>query len=216
MDKRKSVKGPNAARDKPMSTDSSTQAHTCSVTRWRRHPFVAALTHAASARSDPARSTAPERKIHGGMLQLAFHMVQHTSPGLACSPDKAKLRCWTPQADRQTCRGPPHKSRSPTRRAGSLSHCQDGRLDVQAASPTAKMADSTRRQFLRLPNGRLGRSVSLSADCSFTSLSRPLPLSERCAESPSERGMKKNLSVHHHCTNNKQPLTPPDTHVTPI
>ena len=137
------------------------------------------------------------------------------------------------------------------------------RLDVQAASPTAKMADLTCRQFLLLPNGRLGALrfttafpalARLSAHCSFTSpfrrslasqfhflflgarrlsvslplsrrssplcftsFSRPLPLSERWAESPSERGMKKkNLSVHHHCTNNKQPLTPPDTHVTSI
>ena len=74
-------------------------------------PCIAALTHAALACSDPARSIAPERKIHGGMLQLAFHKVQHTSPGLACSPDQAKSRCWAPQAhrqaDRQMCRAVP-------------------------------------------------------------------------------------------------------------
>ena len=40
-------------------------------------------------------------------------------------------------------------------------------------------------------------------------------LSERWAGTRSERGRKeKNLSVHHHRTNNEQPPTPPDTHVT--
>ena len=69
----------------------------------------APVAHAASVRSAPVRSTAQERKIHG-VLQLAFHKVQHTNPGLACSPDQAKLGCWAPQADRRdgkTCRAVP-------------------------------------------------------------------------------------------------------------
>ena len=36
------------------------------------------------------------------VLQLALHKVQHTNPGPACSPDKAKSGCWAPQADRDT------------------------------------------------------------------------------------------------------------------
>ena len=104
---RKSVKGTNAARDKPMSTDSSAQAQTRRVAKWRRHPpFVAPPMHAASVRSAPVRSTAQERKIRG-VLQLAFHKVQHTNPGVACTPDQAKSGCWAPQADRQTCRAVP-------------------------------------------------------------------------------------------------------------
>ena len=53
---------------------------------------------------------------------------------------------------------------------------------------------------------------------SFTSFSRSLPLSARWAESivRREEGRKKSLSVHHQCTNDEQPLTPPDTHVASI
>ena len=91
-----SVKSTNVARDKPMSTDSSPKLEQA-VWPNGAHPCAAALTHAASAHSDPARSTAPEQKIDGG-FQLVSHEVQHTSPGLACSPDKAKSRCWAPQA----------------------------------------------------------------------------------------------------------------------
>ena len=101
-----SVKGTNAAHDKPMSTDLSAQAQTRRVEKWRHRPFVTPPTHAASAHSAPVRSTAQERKVHG-VLQLAFHKVQHTNPGLACSPDQAKSGCWAPQADRRdykTCR----------------------------------------------------------------------------------------------------------------
>ena len=51
-----------------------------------------------------------------------------------------------------------HKVDRPTRRAGGLSHCQNGRLDAQAVSLTAKW-QTRRAQF----------SSGLSADCSFTS-----------------------------------------------
>ena len=46
----------------------------------------APLTHAASARPAPVRSTAQEQKIYG-MFQLAPHKVQYANPGLACTPD---------------------------------------------------------------------------------------------------------------------------------
>ena len=62
MDERKSVKGPNAARDKPMSTDSSTRLEHAA---WQDGGVVlfllpAPLAHTASARPDPARSTAQD------------------------------------------------------------------------------------------------------------------------------------------------------------
>ena len=171
MDKRKSVKGPNVARDKPMSTDSSTQAQTRRVAKLRRRPFVARSLGASS----PRKVDGPRRKICG-MLQLAFHKLQHTSPGLACSPAKAKSRCWAPQAgsmvkEEQQAKTPLHKVDRQTRHAGSLSHCQNGRLDAQAASPTAKMADSLASQFHhRLPGALLPLSFpsfSFGA-CPFT------------------------------------------------
>ena len=60
----------------------------------------APLTHAASVRPTPVRSTAQERKIHG-VFQPFFHKVQHANPGLACTPDSAKSGCWTLQVDRR-------------------------------------------------------------------------------------------------------------------
>ena len=115
MDERKSVEGTNAARDKPMVSDSSTQlehaawqdgartligiARACRVARWRRRrPFVGTAHAPASVRPAPVRSTAQERKIYG-VFQLAPHQVQYVNPGLACTPDQAKSGCWAPQAD---------------------------------------------------------------------------------------------------------------------
>ena len=117
MDERTSVGGTNAARDKPMSSDSSTQlehaawqdgtrtpigtAHTRHMARWRRRrPFVGTTHAPASARPAPVRSTAQERKIYG-VFQLAPHKVQYANPGLACTPDQAKSGCWAPQVDRR-------------------------------------------------------------------------------------------------------------------
>ena len=90
-----SVKSTNVARNKRMSTDLSTQARARRLAKWRSPSFVAPPTHAAFALSDPARSTAPDRQVDNG-FQLVSHKVQHTSPGLACSPDKAKSRCRAP------------------------------------------------------------------------------------------------------------------------
>ena len=60
-------------------------------------------------------------------------------------------------------------------------------------------------------------SKPLAPPLSSTSLSRPLPLSRPGGAYRPERGRKKReLSIHHHRTNNKQPLTSPDTHVTSI
>ena len=77
MDERKSVEGTNAARDKPMVSDSSAQtehaawqdgartpigtARACHVARWRRRrPFVGTAHAPASARPAPVKSTAQE------------------------------------------------------------------------------------------------------------------------------------------------------------
>ena len=91
-----SVKSTNVARNKPMSTDSSPKLEHAA---WRNGGVVlllpAAPAHAASARSNPARSTAPDRQVDDGFQQIS-HTVQHTSPGLACSPDKAKSGCRAP------------------------------------------------------------------------------------------------------------------------
>ena len=106
-----SVKSTNVARDKPMSTDSSPKLEHAAWQNGAR-PCVAALTHAASAHSDPARSTAPEQKIGGG-FQLVSPKVQYTSPGLACSADKAKSRCWAPQAGSMPEEAPPAKTTPP-------------------------------------------------------------------------------------------------------
>ena len=109
-----------------------------------------------------------------------------------------------------------HKVDRPTRHAGGLSHCQNGRVDEQAVSLTAKMADSARSVSLsslgrlpffpsvllllsgparlksRLPffpsvslllSGPRSPQSRLTLRFSFTSFSRPLPLSERWAES---------------------------------
>jgi len=96
--------------------------------------------------------------------------------------------------EEQLAKTPLHKVDRPTRHAGSLSHCQNGRL--------ARLSVSLPISFWGAP---------------LHEADRLLPLPEHWAETPSERGTKKkNLSVHHHCTNNKQPLTPPDTHVTSI
>ena len=58
-----------------------------------------AHAHSHSAFS-PYKVDGTRRKIYG-MLQLAFHKVQYTRPGLACSPGSAKSGCWAPQADRR-------------------------------------------------------------------------------------------------------------------
>ena len=61
---RESVKSTNAARDKPMSTDSSTRLE---YAAWQDGGIVlfllpAPTAHAASARPDPARSTAQDER----------------------------------------------------------------------------------------------------------------------------------------------------------
>ena len=144
----KSVNGPNAARDKPISMDLSTQLEHAA---WQDGGVV----HLSQPSRTQPRSIQTPRKVDGprrkicGMLKLAFHKVLHTSPGLACSPDKAKSRCWAPQAGSVAEEAPPAKttppqSRSPdstcrrplplpkwqTRRAGRFSYCQIGRLDA--------------------------------------------------------------------------------------
>ena len=86
MDERKSVKGTNAARDKPMSTDLSTQLEHAAWQNGGDVLLSAQLTHAASVRPAPVSSTAQERKIYG-VLQLVLHKVQYANPGLACTPD---------------------------------------------------------------------------------------------------------------------------------
>ena len=98
MDERKSVKSPNAARDKTMSMDSSTQLEHAA---WQDGGVVLFLLPAPLAHAllgafrpcevDGTRAEGPR------VLQLALHKVQHTNPGLACSPDQAKSRCWALQ-----------------------------------------------------------------------------------------------------------------------
>ena len=101
------------------------------------------------ARSDPARSTAPERKIHGGMLHLAFHKVQHTSPGLACSPDKAKSRCLG-------------SGRRIDKRVEDLLMKVDRPLDVHAASSrfSCLLHEADRRQTQPSPTQQITTPTS--------------------------------------------------------
>ena len=209
-------KGLNAARDKPMSMDSSTQLEHAWHLRgkWRRRPFSS--PHACSL------SAFRPRKVDGTRAEDPRCAPAGFSQGPAY---KSRPGLFTRQGQIEVLGSAGWvRGRGGTAGQNHSSTKSIARLDVQAASPTAKMADSTCRQFLLLPNGRLGaltfplasRPTAVSP-FSFTSFSRPLHLSERWAESPSERGTKKkNLLVHHHCTNNKQPLTPPDTHVTSI
>ena len=92
MDERKSVEGTNAARYKPMSTDSSAQLKHAAWQDGGDVLLSALLAHAASVRPAPVRSTAQERKIYG-VFQLVSHKVQYANPGLACTPDQAKSGC---------------------------------------------------------------------------------------------------------------------------
>ena len=86
MDERKSVEGTNAARDKPMSPDSSAQTEHAAWQDGGDILLSAPLTHAASVRPAPIMSTAQERKIYG-VFQLVLHKVQYANPGLDCTPD---------------------------------------------------------------------------------------------------------------------------------
>ena len=63
MDGRKGVEGMNAARDKPMSPDSSTQTEHAAWQDGGDVLLSAPLMHAASVHPAPVRSTAQERKI---------------------------------------------------------------------------------------------------------------------------------------------------------
>ena len=187
-----SVKGKNAAREKPMLTDLSTQARTRRVARWRRRPFCRTAHAPASAHSAPIRSTAQERKIHG-VLPLALHKIQRTNPGLACSPDLAKSGCWAPQADRRdgkTCRAVPGAKTvrgslvgfrmnlgttctlgpSPRRNSRQVTpHQADRRLDTSSLSSSRRQTDLM--QFL-LPFSRsrsqIDTAVPYTADCDST------------------------------------------------
>ena len=103
MDERKSVEGTNAARDKPMVSDSSTQlehaawqdgartligiARACRVARWRRRrPFVGTAHAPASARPAPVRSTAQELKIRCVPAGFSQGPVCESRPGLYTRP----------------------------------------------------------------------------------------------------------------------------------
>jgi len=99
MGERKSVEGTNAARDKPMVSDSSTHLAHAAWQNGARTALIGTAHAPASARPDPVRSTAQERKIYG-VFQLVSHKVQYANPGLACTPDRAKCGCWTLQVDR--------------------------------------------------------------------------------------------------------------------
>ena len=94
------VKSQNVARDKPMSMDPSPKLEHAA---WQDGGAVlfllkAPLAHALlSTLWLCAMSTAQDRQIDDG-FQLVSHKVQHSSPGLACLPDKAKSRCRAPQA----------------------------------------------------------------------------------------------------------------------
>ena len=86
MDERKGVEGTNAARDKPMSPDSSTQTEHAAWQNCGDVLLSAQLTHAALVHPAPVRSTAQESEIYG-VFQLVFDKVQYANPGLACTPD---------------------------------------------------------------------------------------------------------------------------------
>ena len=175
MDEKKKCQRPECGSGQANFNGSEHPARTRRMAKWRHHPFVAALTHAAI--QTPRKVGGPRRKICG-MFQLAFHKVQHTSPGLACSPDKAKLRCWAPQAGSVAEEAPPAKttppqSRSPdstcrqplplpnwqTQCAGSLSHCQNGRLArLSVSPPPSRRSLASQFHFLFL----LGRAPARS------------------------------------------------------
>jgi len=95
-----------------------------------------------------------------------------------------------------------------SRGSGSSSYCRSGARIVAHAVPlTADPAlVSWRMQFLLLPIAPPRRSQSHL----FASRPTGRGLVRR------GKGRKKKLSVHHHRTNNKQPLAPPGTHVTSI
>ena len=86
MDERRGVESTNAARDKPMSPDSSAQPEHAAWQNGGDVLLSAQPTHAASVRPAPVRSTAQESEIRC-VFQLVFHKVQYANPGLACTPD---------------------------------------------------------------------------------------------------------------------------------
>ncbi len=85
-----SVKSTNVARNKRMSTDSSPQLEPRRMAKWRlsfcRRPHARGLR----ALWPRAMSTAQVRQINDGPQPISSK-VQHTNPGLACSPDKAQI-----------------------------------------------------------------------------------------------------------------------------
>ena len=94
----------------------------------------------------------------------------------------------------------------------ALAHCsRPQKADPACPSPVSLTAESPLSLLCSLA------SKPLAPPLSSTSLSRLLPLSRLGGAYRPERGRKKReLAIHHHRTNNKQPLTPPDTHVTSI
>ena len=132
MDERKSVKGTNAARDKSMSTDSSAQAQTRRVAKWHssmcRSPHARCLGAFRPREVDCTRAKDPRWYAPAG-----FHKVQHTSPAWPVHQTRPNRGVGL---RRRIGRRIDKRvedlliSRSPTRRAGSLSHCQNGRLGV--------------------------------------------------------------------------------------
>ena len=122
MDERKSVKGTNAARDKPMSTDLSAQVQTCRVKKWRSSSFCRTThTRSLSAFSPrkvdgtrvkdprcapPGFSQGPAYKSRPGLLTRSGQIGVLGSAGRSTGPqdvpsravsrDSQRLRHWTP------------------------------------------------------------------------------------------------------------------------
>ena len=129
----------------------------------------------------------------------------------------SRFSCLFHEADRrQTQPSPTQQITTPTSRFSS----SRGQTDLMLSFPCLSFGSLLTKnpschlgaQFHhRLPEARPPQH-RLAPPFSLTSFSWPLPLSELGGDYCPERGRKKkNLSVHHQCTNDEQPLTPPDT-----
>ena len=90
MDERKVSKSTNVARNKRMSTDSSPQRERAAWQDGGAVLFLFCTARGLRVLRPHARPTAQDRQINDGPQPIS-PKVQHTTPGLACSPDKAQI-----------------------------------------------------------------------------------------------------------------------------
>ncbi len=183
MDERKSVKGTNVARDKLMSTDSSAQARTRRVAKWRSSMCRSPHARSLGAFRPRVRSTAQDERsvvcssclfTRSSIQVQAWHVHQtrpnrgvglrrlgpwdsKTSSSREVSRDSQRLRHWTPDEPVEDLLIKVDR-RLPSCSSSCLFHEADRRLDSSSLSCLFHEAD--RRQTQPSPTQQITTPTS--------------------------------------------------------